>query len=227
MNYIFVDFEMNTVDKTNKEVRRKLRDEIIEIGAVVLDADTLQIGATYKSYVKPEFSQCITKKIQDLTGITDNDLQGAPSLKHMIYGFIDWCESFGEEYQVMAWSDNDLTQLMKEVAAKEIPVNEHMQNMFDRWIDFQQSFGEMMHSKHAIGLSKALESIGVDFEGRAHDALWDATNTAKLYQATQTSETFARMKKYLDDAAKPVEHLTSSMGNLFDFARLGIVEAAS
>lgn len=223
MNYIFVDFEMDMVDKQYKEMRRKVRDEIIEIGAVLMDSETLEIGGTFKSYVKPEYSQGITSKIQALTGITDNDLQGAPTLKYMIYGFVEWCESHGETYQVMAWSDNDLMQLTKEISAKEIPVDMHLQNMFDHWVDFQREFDVMMHSRRAIGLSKALESIGIDFEGRAHDALWDATNTAKLYKATQTSETFAYMKKFLDDAAKPVEHLTSSMGNLFDFARLGIV----
>lgn len=43
MNHIFVDFEMNPIAKKNKEAREIVRSEIIQIGAVKLDEDYVQV----------------------------------------------------------------------------------------------------------------------------------------------------------------------------------------
>ena len=39
MKHVVVDLEMNPVDREYREVRKRLRDEVIEIGAVELGED--------------------------------------------------------------------------------------------------------------------------------------------------------------------------------------------
>ena len=39
MKHVVVDLEMNPVDREFREVRKRLRDEVIEIGAVKLGED--------------------------------------------------------------------------------------------------------------------------------------------------------------------------------------------
>lgn len=224
MNYIFLDFEMNYVGKEFAEIRSKWRHEIIEIGAVMM-TEQLEMISSFKSYVKPEFCSGIDDIITNLTGITDEDVAGAPELKHVLGDFADWCMSEGSDYKIYAWSNSDLLQLTHEMEIKSIPVSKKVADMKEHWFDFQKEFGVMMHAKNAIGLASALDTIGINFEGSKHDALWDATNTAILFQATKTSETFARMKKLLDDSTKPAERLTSSFGSLFDFDKLVLKDA--
>ena len=55
MKYVVVDFEMNPLPKKMKQVREICQQEIIEIGAVMLDDDWQEIDA-YKSLVKPEYA---------------------------------------------------------------------------------------------------------------------------------------------------------------------------
>ncbi|MGN9136212.1 hypothetical protein ACTNDG_12440 [Clostridium sp. HCP1S3_B4] len=52
MKYIFVDFEMNPIDKKHCNICNKCSREIIEIGAVMLDEDFNKVSS-YKSFVKP------------------------------------------------------------------------------------------------------------------------------------------------------------------------------
>ena len=54
MKHVVVDLEMNPVDREFREVRKRLRDEVIEIGAVKLGEDYVQ-ESTFRCYVKPEY----------------------------------------------------------------------------------------------------------------------------------------------------------------------------
>ena len=66
--HVVLDFEMNPVDKTNKDAFFKLRQEIIEIGAVKLNKD-FKIIDRFDIYVKPEYNRQVDPDITRLTGI--------------------------------------------------------------------------------------------------------------------------------------------------------------
>ena len=65
MNHVVVDLEMNPVSREFREIRRTLKDEVIEFGAVKLDGDFRQIGE-FQCYVKPEYGE-IKQHITRLT----------------------------------------------------------------------------------------------------------------------------------------------------------------
>ena len=114
MNHIFVDFEMNPIEKKYKEVRQICTHEIIEIGAVMLDENYEEIAA-FKRYVKPEYSTEINKKCRELTGITTEMVQDAPGFEEALLEFVIWCMDQGEPFEIYAWSENDLLQLTGEM----------------------------------------------------------------------------------------------------------------
>ena len=103
MNYIIVDFEMNPVAGEHKEERKISRNEIIEIGAVIMDESFLVLGE-FKTLVKPQFNDVIYKKYETLTGISTQMVSGAPTFATAYEMFVNWCESYGNDYEVYATS---------------------------------------------------------------------------------------------------------------------------
>lgn len=83
MIYIVIDLEMNPLSKEFREERRICRNEIIQIGAVALDESYQEIGS-FKTLVKPQFNEMITRKIEKLTGITTAMVREAPVFEKAI-----------------------------------------------------------------------------------------------------------------------------------------------
>ena len=76
MIHVVIDLEMNPVKREFKDVRRHMLDEVIEFGAVKLDANYVPIEE-FQCYVRPEFGE-ITKHISKLTGITSETVADKP-----------------------------------------------------------------------------------------------------------------------------------------------------
>jgi len=68
---IFMDMEMNPIPRSFELERELCRNEVIQIGAVALDAQDSVIGE-YEQLVKPQFSVAITPHIYRLTGISSD-----------------------------------------------------------------------------------------------------------------------------------------------------------
>lgn len=118
MNYIVVDFEMNPVAGEYREERQICRSEIIEIGAVIMDESFIVLGE-FKTLVKPQYNDSIYKKYETLTGISTQMVYGAPTFAIAYEMFVNWCESYGNDYEVYAWSENDYNQLTAEMELKQ------------------------------------------------------------------------------------------------------------
>ena len=88
MKYVVIDLEMNEINKKS-EVRDICKNEIIEIGAVMLDEGMKEVDF-FKTYVKPEYNG-ITNKISKLTGITDSTVLMAPKFSDALKNFTRWC----------------------------------------------------------------------------------------------------------------------------------------
>jgi len=136
MKTIFIDFEMNPIQSKFKDARRVCKNEIIEIGAVLLD-DTFKEMESFRQYVKPEFNE-IADKYARLTGITNQHVKNAPSFEDAILGFLYWCEEQcrGEEFTFYAWSENDFKQLQSEIKLKNVEVGAFCRLM-DNWRVFR------------------------------------------------------------------------------------------
>ena len=181
---IFIDLEMNTTD-TRLVRRKKLKNEVIEIGAVRRD-DAFHPLDRFRIFVRPQYNGVIERKIYKLTGISNGAVSDAVSLPEALDALEAWCGSDG--YEIYAWSTSDLCQLRKECGFKGIDsvfLDEMVQ-----WHDFQEDFRQMLGEKNILSLSNAMHRAGLEPEGSLHDASWDAYNSARLME-TAYSEDFA------------------------------------
>ena len=217
MNYIVVDFEMNPVAGEYRAERQICRSEIIEIGAVIMDESFMVLGE-FKTLVKPQYNDSIYKKYETLTGISSQMVYGAPTFATAYEMFVNWCESYEDEYEVYAWSENDYNQIVAEMTLKNY-TNEEKKKSLERWFDFQKEYTEKLGLERALSLEKALDYAGIAFEGKRHDALCDAKNTAELFAIVRNEERCAEVLKYVIEALKP-KNVSGTLGELFDFSAL-------
>lgn len=223
MRTIFIDLEMNPVDrKLYPEVRRILGMEVIEFGAVALDEEMTEV-ASLREFVKPQFNDRVPGKYRELTGIGMNRLASGVTYQEALEEFAAWCHGVDPdgEFTVYAWSESDLTQIIKECHAKDIEVSDAMTDVIRRWKDYQAIFMNMVDLTRAISLEHALDYAGIGFEGKMHDALYDARNTANLYRESSDVNEFRRIRDSIRTCLGDSEHCaTSSLGSLFDFGKL-------
>lgn len=173
--YVVVDLEMCNVPKGIKREVYNWRNELIQIGAVLVD-ESLNIIDEFMTLVSPEFG-AIDNFIEKLTGISRKAVQGAPKIKEALEMFVNWLPN---DAVLVSWSENDENQIRKEIEAKNIIV-EGLDNFLDNWIDCQKTFGEKMNAQKNYKLSEALIIADIDYDEGEHDALVDAKNTAQLF----------------------------------------------
>lgn len=211
MNYLVIDLEMCKVPKHYRSKKYKYANEIIQVGAVLLDEEYEVIGRI-NQYVHPEYG-VIDHFISNLTGIQNSQVKNAPSLKDVLTHMIDWVGN--REYKVYAWSDSDYSQLQHEIFSKDIN-DSKIESFMDaeRWIDYQEVFGERFEFSRAISLKEALMYCDIEVDGRLHDGLDDAANTAKLIKTLEQDKNFVLCQCDIDYKTDP-EPLSFSMGHLF------------
>ena len=219
MNYLVIDLEMCKVPKNYRSKSYRYAQEIIQVGAVLLD-ESFEIIGKLNQYVHPEHG-VIDKFISNLTGIYAGQVKNAPRLQEVLNHMIDWIGD--REYKIYAWSDSDYNQFMHEIVSKEIldtKIDDFMNT--ERWIDFQAVFGNRFEFSRAISLEEALLYCDIKADGRMHDGLDDAINTSKLIKLLETNDeyTICHYEKNIQMDAEP---LNFSLGDLFAGLNLGYI----
>lgn len=153
---IVLDFEMNVIPRKKRTTYRKLRGEIIEIGAVKLD-DNHEITDRFSCYVKPELNS-ISPHVTEITGIKDETVQDAEILSVALDKFTQWIGD--ERVRIVSWSDSDLWQLKTECEEKGL-CGGKMPPQFNRWMDFQKIYTRLMglSTNSPLSLKNALGSV--------------------------------------------------------------------
>ncbi len=179
MNYISLDLEWNQAYAhkalaVQKRLECRLRGEVIQIGAVKLDAD-LNIIGSYRITVKPKFFKSIQRHVMRLTGITQTMLDHGTPLPEAISRFEKWC---GEDFAFLTWGPDDIPMLEDNLRAH------HLDGTWlHRVYDLQKIFGRQTdNSKNQRSLEFAMEHFGIEQTLPAHDALNDAYFTALVAQ---------------------------------------------
>lgn len=179
---IVVDVEMCLVQKGFEWKNFPYNHEIIQIGAVRLDEDYNMAGE-FSSFVMPKYGK-IDYFIRNLTGISERDILEAPSLEAVLSDMLSW---IGDDVpSFYAWSKTDYTQISREIRAKGL--DEEKMAVFldkDRWVDYQKTAGQRFGKPWRLALEDALMLAEVDLEGKQHDALVDARNTARMIAKMQ------------------------------------------
>lgn len=208
--HIVIDLEFTPIPKSCASQRDVVKHEIIQIGAVMLDANYRKIS-TFSTYVKPEFAYSVKPSVTKLTGITDLDLVNAPSLEEAVDKLAGWIGMDGR-IRIYSWSDTDYCQLKNECILKNVDFPKCM----TRWMDFQKIYGRLIGSRKKMSLKNAVVSTNGQFFGaQAHTALYDAMAVAELLILTTEREDFAKRTKTIRELLAPPKPCSITIGELF------------
>ena len=211
MYHLVLDLEMCRVPKHYRSKNYKYAHEIIQIGAVLMDEEFEIIGQL-NQFVHPVHG-VLDFFISDLTGIESNQLKNAPLLEEALEHLIAWLGD--REYKIYQWSNSDHKQLIHEIKSKGIESEtiELFMNA-ERWVDYQAVFGKRYDFSRAVSLNETLMCCNIKIDGRLHDGLSDAVNTAKIIKLLETEKDF-KLYEYEKENVEESPGLNFCLGDLF------------
>ncbi len=174
-NYIVLDLEWTGHPDGKPHPEAALPLEIIEIGAVKLDA-SLQIVDTFHTLIRPQVYHDLHPHAKRLLHLTMRDLAHAPTFPKASDAFFSWC---GKGYRFCTWGAMDLTELQRNLTYYE------MDHIFPKpllYYDLQQIFSLQQGESRTHTLAYAVEELSIPRELPYHRALADAWYTAQVMQ---------------------------------------------
>jgi len=184
MHYIILDLEWNSV--YGAKIRGYI-NEIIEIGAVMLDGEFREIDS-FSVLVKSQIGKRLQTRVKAMTNISKQDLDGGYPFAEAVALFREWIG--GREHVALSWGDGDIRVLL---ANTRYHTSSRALNYLDNYADLQDYFRHRMHTSRSqqIGLAAAGELLGFDCSNYAlHRALDDSRFAARCFQAIYEPEDF-------------------------------------
>lgn len=149
--------------------------EIIEIGSIKVDPYGDTIGE-FQSFVLPVVNPHLSFYCKSLTNITQNEVDDAPFFDEVYNMFYEWIDPDVDTVFV-SWGRFD-----KRIMDKECERNFEEPSMIRNHIDLRGQYAGMKGRKAKIGLLKALDKEGMEFEGQPHRAIPDTLNMLKIFK---------------------------------------------
>lgn len=150
--------------------------KIIQIGAVVVNLKTRKIENQFNKIANPGELPC--SHIEQLTGITSQMVIQAESFESVVAQFWGWVAEQRCSFQLGAWG-SDVWKLYQDscqvsVFPPSVPKNLDIKELAKLFRI------PLASGKKSGGLLNTMTVFGLKFQGRQHDALDDAINTAWL-----------------------------------------------
>jgi 3'-5' exoribonuclease 1 len=150
--------------------------ETIEIGAVMVSIDRLEIVDEFQIFIKPLRHPHLTKFCLELTSITQQQVDTAPTFPDAISQWQIWLSNFDRAI-FGSWGDYDRKQLQQDSKHHRIdlpyPVSSHH-------INLKEMFGTAQGLNKRYGMAQALNLVNISLTGTHHRGIDDARNISKL-----------------------------------------------
>lgn len=160
---IVMDLEWNSgYDKTRLE-------EILQFGAVRLDAPGGRITDTFCAFVRPRVHKKMNRTAKALPELKAM-LNAPQDFPAALYDFVKWC---GDDTVFADWGGDDLTVLRQNCSFWRLPGPK-----VTRHLDLQAAFSMQVGVINNIALAHAVEYCGIPETFTFHNALNDAMYTA-------------------------------------------------
>ena len=172
-DYFVVDFEFTKYTRPVGKPRGFF-SEIIEIGAVMINGETLEVVGQISNYVVPHFYPKQAGEGMEFSMISNKDLQTAIEFEEMIEnirGLYVPHETF-----FVAWGNADYKVL--DEGCRRHGLENHV--LFEDYLDMAAWYKWEMDDDYTTGLRKAIEEQCVDSGMYWHTANQDAVNTGAL-----------------------------------------------
>lgn len=168
--FAVIDFEATCWE----DEERRADQEIIECGCVTMESGSGRLLGEFSTFVRPVRYPILTEYCSALTGISQRDVDTAPTFPYALGMLVDWLED-PSLFTFCAWGDFDRFVLRAGCRFHRVPFP------FDDCIDIKPIFIENV-SGRSVDLQRALNMLGLKHEGRLHRAVDDARSTARIWQ---------------------------------------------
>lgn len=160
----------------SRKINPNYNMETIEIGAVKMDGE--KIIDEFQTFIKPEYVDKLTPFCTELTGITFDDLENAPSFNEAIINF----HEFIYGHTIYSCGEFDRKFLSQEIAEKGISQDHLMaRNAIESsHVNLKRHYKNVT-SKHMRGMIGMAKDLNVKLKGVHHRGLDDARNLAYIY----------------------------------------------
>ncbi|MBR4711164.1 MAG: exonuclease domain-containing protein [Clostridia bacterium] len=205
MHYIVIDLEwnqpLNHQNRVYREVGDRLIFEMLQIGAVKMDADR-RIVDSISVLIHPTCYQRIHPRIERMTHIDAEKVADAPLFADAMAQFVSWCEREGDDYLLLTWGCDDVSVLQQNL------------DFFDchpslpPMCDIQHQFSDAFKIQNRMGLQPAMERMEIEPEADRdfHNAVNDAYYTALLFQRMPDPEEAVKYAREPKQLIHPDQH---------------------
>jgi inhibitor of KinA sporulation pathway (predicted exonuclease) len=170
---VFFDFEMlcSTRGMSFENM------EAIRLGAVKYNIETKETSF-FDRFIKPISNEPLSEFCKKLTGISDTDLEKAGEFPAVFEEFLTWVGGV-KKSRFFSWSKSDLTRLKIDSELHHLP-QITITKIEKRYVDFQAIFTKRV-TKTNYSVENALKLYELSFIGEAHNPMYDAFNTLRIY----------------------------------------------
>lgn len=182
--------------------------EMIEIGAYLAeinkDGSIKKVHAPFKRYVKAKHQ--VGFHVAQLTGITDEKLRNeGEDFPAVLSSFRKYVGKFWDSCRFVTFSEHDMV-IVKNTMAQYRDLNpSYARNIYRHHLDLQRLLDRYIQDQNGnpYSLTNYLKVFGLEFDGKAHDAIYDALNLLDLYKvAREGKEIFIKEYKNVLCGAK-------------------------
>lgn len=182
--------------------------EMIEIGAYLAeinkDGSIKKVHAPFKRYVKAKHQ--VGFHVAQLTGITDEKLRNeGGDFPAVLSSFRKYVGKFWDSCRFVTFSEHDMV-IVKNTMAQYRDLNpSYARNIYRHHLDLQRLLDRYIQDQNGnpYSLTNYLKVFGLEFDGKAHDAIYDALNLLDLYKvAREGKEIFIKEYKNVLCGAK-------------------------
>ena len=155
--------------------------EIIEFPVLKVNATTLKTEAEFHSYVQPIIHPQLNSVATEITGITQDMVDGKPILPDVLKKLDDWMKSQGllaerVKFIFVTCGDWDLKSAL---AINCDYLKLEYKDYLKHWINIKIIFGDII-GKKGHSMKSMLGDLGLTLDGRHHSGIDDSRNIAKI-----------------------------------------------
>lgn len=163
--------------------------EIIEFPSVLVSLADRSVVDDFSSFVRPVHHPVLSEFCTELTGIRQEEVDGAPPFLEVYANHRAWLAGHGlldadgrgeERFAFVTCGDWDLqTMLPVQCAASELALPA-LPKAYRRWINIKKIFADVKRREKGFGMPSMLSALGLPLVGRHHRGIDDSHNIAKI-----------------------------------------------
>jgi 3'-5' exoribonuclease 1 len=169
--YLVLDLEATCCDQ---DTIKRHQMEIIEIGAVMVEAQGLTVIEEFQTFIRPTRYPVLTEFCKSLTSITQEQVDQAPGYVEAIALLQQWLSNYPNGV-FGSWGDYDRNQFKQDSKFHNVPFPIAYPH-----VNLKQLFSSTQGLPKRYGMAEALQLVGIALEGTHHRGIDDARNIAKL-----------------------------------------------